>query len=307
MKKKTFLIFIILIANNTFSQFNFDVYYRNVNNAIEEYNNTNYAGCIENLSKNHPSYFFDDDVALFNEACDSLFKKENKLNTKITKIKKHLITRNFFPTFLVTGNPIIDNGTFDETKILKNGKLMMEDGYFLGIIQIDRFLSNVRVNINESELSENSAKSLYRLAALNTLNIFRNIKNLPTRFQSLIWNDNLYLAILHNLKNLNKDEQEELLKYLWDNTLNGNIYLYQYAVFYDVYYQENNSDQGLLNYYGTACSAEVISYDPIKIRKKADDIYDIENVDTRRQLIGLCRLKDWYNLKKIEYDFNLNR
>lgn len=304
MKKTTFLIFFILIANNAFSQFNFKEYYSNVNNAILEYNNANYEGCIENLSNNDLLYFFDDDIALFNEACDSLFKKNGKLNPKIKKIKKKLVTRTFLPTFLKTGSSVVDNGIHNEQKTLKNGVLVMEDVYFLGIVQIDRFLSNVRVNIDEEVLSESSIDSLYRLAALNTLNVFRSVKNLPDRFQSQIWNDNLCIAIVHNIKSLNKEEQEELLKYLWDNTLNGNIYLYQYADFYDVYFQESNENK---NYYGSTSSAEIISYDPLKIRKKANEIYDIENVDNRRQLIGLCSLKNWYKFKKIDYDFNLNR
>lgn len=307
MKKLTFLIVIALIANTVHSQFDFKAYYANINNAIVAHNKADYKECLEYLSKNDGNYFFEEDIAFFNGACDSLLKSGGLLDKKILNIKKHLKPQNVLPTFLKTKNKAVDFGLYDEIIKQTKGQLLVNDGYLLGIVQLDRYLSDVRVGTSEDEFPESSIKSLYRLAAINTLNIFREIKDLPNRFESNIWNDNLSLAISHNVKSLKKEEQEELLGYLWENTKKGNIYLYQYAVFYDIYFQENNTDKSLMNYYGTACSPIIISYDPLKINQKANEIYDLDNIDKRRHSIGLCSLLDWYNFKKIEYDFNLNR
>lgn len=300
---KLIILFTLIInCANSICQTKISTYYKNVNNAIEYFDNQEYENSLSELKKCSSDFMFDYDKRFYYRCLDSLLSKHPRfdaLEYQQFALELKSKSKGELPVGLLSQNKTIDTGFNQELLESKDKyEIHRNEAYLLSIINTDRFISLIRTN----GFSETTVDSIYNLFAQNVLAIFKQ-DSLPCRTDSYSWNDNLFLAISHALRSLDFKQGNILLDYLWSHVKSGNLHAFQFAQYYDdVYYRG-------YGYSILGVKTVVDSFDPKtnSVVQKAVPIKNIDNTNKLRKQYFLGDLEEWYKFKNIKYDFNINR
>lgn len=291
---KIFTLF-ILFSHTVFSQNKMTEYYGFLNQSITEFNNKNFENSFKLLANINPVLFFPEDID-FSKTVFEIIKKttinKKKYSRFITKFKKKDTNINY----LFSENQLLNTGFQDKNNKLVNF-IKPFDLPLYSIISKDKYNGLLRLKIESQEVVD----ELYSQSALITLKIFQEIK-LPSRKESMLWNDDLSLALSHSLNSLPEDSVFVLLNELKEEVHSGNLYAYQYALLYDEMYIKFYQK----SYYGAYFVHSISTVDNQFNLNLYTPIDQPETVNKRRKEIYLCNLEDWCLLKKINYDIDTN-
>ena len=180
-----------------------------------------------------------------------------------------------------------------------------KDKYLTTIASLDRFTGYMRTHSGEKDEAYIATVGFNALAQL-FLNLMDS-DQLPYRYESDAWDDQINLALIHIALSLEKhEEQERFLNKLKELVICGTFPPAQYAVIFDQIYERvrNNKE----SFYGMSFEAVFNFDDPSQLKLVITSPMDIDNVDKRRNEIFLPPLWVWAKQKgyqlPINYSYN---
>lgn len=286
MKNQLILLFFLPLI--IFGQEETKNYYLQINKAITAYNLKDFELAYNHLKQLEPHLFFPDDIRFAQTIYDSI--DESKQH-EIIKFHRKLMQKTTNINYLFSDNQLLNFGYQDPKNKLKTD-IPTIDLPLYAIISKDKYNALLRLKIQD----QLTVDLLYTEAASIALKTFREIE-LPSRKTTILWNDDLNLALSHSLHSLPKDSAFIFLELLKKEVQKGNLYAYQYALLYDEMYIKHYNK----SFYGAFFEMQFDeSANGMFNRVLFEPIENETSVDQRKQEIFLGTVEDWCKLKKIK-------